>query len=180
MALGLLNGLGLGGLGLNQLGLGDVGDGLGGLGLSNQSVLGLVHTYDSGGQLPLPGIVIGTEAINVGLAPDNDPADFGIDIFANISNGVGPQYNGEGLGAKLDIDTTFNDGIFGVDDGDSNIGSDLAILGTAGEPADSNILGLHLSGINGVEGLADVVDTGGFTDGLGIGGLLGLLDWDSA
>ena len=175
MALGLLNGLGL-----NDLGLGGLG--LGSLGIGNQSLLGVVHTYDSGGQLPLPGVMIGTEDINVGLAPDNDPTDLGIDIFANIANGVGPQYDGQGLGAYLDLDTTFNDGLFGIDDSDSNIGSDLAILGNAGQPADDNVLGVHLSGVgpHAVDGLGDVVDTGGFTDGLGIGGLLGLLDWDNA
>src|SRR5918999_4260434 len=100
MALGILNGLGLGGLGVND-----------------QSLLGLVHTYDSGGQLPLPGVMIGTEDINVGLAPDNDPADLGIDIFANVAHGVGPQYDGQGLGAYLDLDTTtLNEGLIGIDD----------------------------------------------------------------
>ena len=171
MALGLLNGLGLNGLGL------------GGLGLSNQSLLGVVHTYDSGGQLPLPGVIIGTEDINVGLAPDNDPADLGIDIFANVANGVGPQVDGQGLGVLLDLDTaSLNEGLVGIDDSDSNIGSDLNILGNAGQTTDMNVLAVHLSGVgpHAVDGLGDVVDTGGFTDGLGIGGLLGLLDFDNA
>ena len=170
MALGLLNGLGLNGLGLGALGVG------------NQSLLGVVHTYDSGGQLPLPGIMIGTEDINIGLAPDNDPADLGLDIFANIANGVGPQFDGQGLGAYLDLDTTsLGEGLVGIDDNDAGPGSDLAILGNAGQTADDGVLAVHLSGVgnHAVDGIGDVADTGGFADGLGIGGLLGLLDFDT-
>ena len=41
---------------------------------------------------------------------------------------------------------------------------------------------VHLSGVgnHAIDGIGDVADTGGFADGLGIGGLLGLLDFDNA
>lgn len=153
------------------------------LGLNNQSLLGLIHTYDSGGQLPLPGIMIGNEDINVGLAPDNDPADLGIDIFANVANGVGPQEDGQGLGAYLDLDTTsLSEGLIGIDDNDTGNESDLAILGKAGQTADDGVLAVHLSGVgpHAVDGVGDVLGSGGFADGLGLDGLLGLLEFDNA
>lgn len=119
------------------------------LGPNDQSLLGLVHTYDSGGQLPIPGVMVGTEDINAGLAPDNDPADLGIDIFANVGNGTGPQVNGDGTGAYLDLDTnTEGNGFFvgAVDDSDAGNGGDAAVLGNAGQTPDDGLLAAHLSG----------------------------------
>lgn len=150
---------------------------------SGQSLAGLVQTYDSGGQLPVPGVLIGTEDLNVSVAPDNDPADLGIDIAANVANGVGPQVDGQGLGAYVDLDTnTYGGMIAGVDDNDAGNGSDLAILGHGGQTADNGVLAVHLSGIgpHGVDSAGDVVDTGGLMGDAGIGdvGMLGLLDFD--
>ena len=160
--------------------------------LNNQSLLGLVHTYDSGGQLPAPGVMIGTEDINVGLAPDNDPADFGLDIFANVGNGVGPQVDGDGLGAYLDLDTnTEGDSVFvgAVDDSDAGNGGDIAVLGDAGQTADDGFLAVHLSGTgeHAADGsgsaadntVAGVTGTSLFDVDDNVGGV-GLIDLDNA
>ena len=132
---------------------------------NNQSVLGVVQTYDSGGQLAVPGVVVGNEDINAGLAPDNDPADYGVDIFANVANGTGPQVDGEGIGALVDLDTnTENGGLSGglaaVDDSDAGYGGDLAVLGNAGQTADDSLLAVHLSGVgdHAVDGLGGAAD----------------------
>ena len=151
---------------------------------ANQSPAGLVHTYDSGGQLPLPGVIIGNEDINASVAPDNDPADLGIDIAANIANGMGPQVDGQGLGAYLDLDTNTAGNepfIAGIDDNDDGNGSDLAVNGQGGQTADEGFLAVHLSGIgeNAVDGTGDVAHTGGHLDDSGLGNT-GLLDFDDA
>jgi hypothetical protein len=111
-------------------------------------LLGLAHTYDSGGQIQAPGVMVGNETMNFGLAPDNDPADRGFDVFANVANGTGPQYDGHGMGVYVDLDTNSSgNSVAGVDDSDNGPGSDLAAAGTPGETADDGYLAVHLSGV---------------------------------
>jgi hypothetical protein len=148
---------------------------------------GLIQTYDSGGQLPLPGVMIGNERVNVGLAPDNDANDVGVDIFANIDNGTGPQFDGPGRGIMIDLDTNSQKeglSIVGVDDGDGNIGSDLAVNGDAGQTADDSFLAVHVSGTEDdtVNGLGDTTESVPQIHGLLDGGVLGtgLLNFDDA
>jgi hypothetical protein len=120
--------------------------------LHNLKLFGnLVQTYESGGNLPLPGVMVGNERANVGVAPDNDPVDKGLDVFANVDNGTGPQFDGPGHGVMIDLDTNeSNEGLMvgGVDDSDGHYGGDLAINGEGGSTPDDGFLAVHLSGTN--------------------------------
>jgi hypothetical protein len=156
--------------------------------LYNLKLLGdLVQTYDSGGQLPLPGVMFGNERVNVGLAPDNDSSDVGLDIFANMDNGTGPQFDGPGRGVMIDLDTNSqNEGlsIAGVDDSDGNIGSDVGVNGDAGRTADDSFLAVHVSGTEDdtVNGVGDTTESVPQVDGLVDGGVAGtgLVNFDDA
>jgi hypothetical protein len=147
--------------------------------LYNLDQLGLVHTYDSGGQLPLPGVILGNESLNIGFAPDEDPSDLGLDTFANFDNGYGAQTDGEGVGFLADFDTNSNNqGLYlvAVDNNDSVDGADVTTPGDAGRNADNAFLAVRLSGFGdettgGVEeatqsvpSTGDALDTGMFTD----------------
>jgi hypothetical protein len=104
--------------------------------------------------------MIGNETANIGLAPDNDPTDFGVDIYANYANGIGPQADGPGYGVFFDIDTTSRNGVaVGADDSDSNIKSDIAVLGEE-ISTDDGYLAVHLSGTesNLIDGQGRTVD----------------------
>ena len=83
--------------------------------------------------------------------------------------GSAPQYDGQGLGAYLDLDTTsLGEGHVGIDDNDAGPGSDLAILENAGQTADDGVLAVHLSGVgnHAVDGIGDVTDTSGILGGM--------------
>jgi hypothetical protein len=118
--------------------------------LYNLNVADQAHTYDSGGQLPFPGVMIGNETANVSVAPDNDAGDRGVDIAANFQNGTGPQLDGHNPGVYIDLDTGEGECTFpyvgGVDDSDPNYNSDAAVLGESNQRPDQGILAVHLSG----------------------------------
>jgi hypothetical protein len=155
--------------------------------LYNLNVADQARTYDSGGQLPFPGVMIGNERANIGLAPDNDAKDAGVDVFANVDNGTGPQFDGPGHGIMLDLDT--NSGregysVAGVDDSDGNIGSDVAVNDSGGRMTDESFLAVHLSGTEDhtVDGPGQEVESQPVAGPVFDGGTTGvqLVDFDDA
>lgn len=157
--------------------------------LYNLHLANLVHTYDSGGKVQLPGVMIGNENSNLGVAPDNDPADTGLDVFINARNGQGPQLNGENPGVYIDLDTGTSRGgtpyLFGVDDSDADNDFDFVLIGPSSERPDG-ILGVHMSGTEDdtIDGIGQTVESqpaGEDASGIIMGsplGVLGLFDTD--
>jgi hypothetical protein len=133
-----------------------------------------VGTFDSGGALDVTGVsVAGTldegndnpAALDLTLAPDDDPQDIGFDVATNVATG-----DDRITGVHVDLDTNTEDGalkddrifLVAIDDNDSGNGTDVNIGGEHGAQADDAFVAVTL---REQELPRDVVpDTGGIVN----------------